>query len=75
MVDDGLRLGSQPGARGAVTIDNPFYGGYAGETQLLRFERPTDPRITVAGHVESAGLPRLDPHRGGVRLVLFETTS
>lgn len=73
------RLTDAPGAgrprpRGSVAIDNAGYGRYAGETQLVRVDRPGDPRVTVVGQIVPADLPLLDLLPGGARFVLIETT-
>lgn len=61
----------QPRPRGSVTVDNEGYGRYRGEVQLVRRDRPADPRVTVLGHIAGEDLDLLDLLPGGAELVLL----
>jgi hypothetical protein len=60
-----------PRPRGSVTVDNEQYGRYLGEVQLVRQDRPADPRVTVLGHVVDVDVPALDLLAGGAAFTLL----
>ncbi len=56
--------------RGAVTIDNAGYARYSGEIQIVRTDRPADPRINVIGQIAPSYLLAADAVRRGGKFVL-----
>ena len=56
---------------GTITVDNTGFGRYQGEIQILRVDRPKDPRINVIGQVDPNYLALLPiiPNRAKIRLV------
>ena len=61
---------AQPRPCGTITMDNAYYGRYAGEIQLLRQDFAADARVNCIGRVDSRSLLLADCIRRGHRFCL-----